>query len=533
MTESRVSSFNDPQLERRIVPGLGASQPQLMTGPVRTQLFALSVTTLLIGVALAVGLVIEHLLRLPNILLVFLPVVLFAAVRFGLVAASWACVLSIMATSFFLAPPLMSFAVSDASNVWALTIFLAVAIVTSSLAAQVRQRAAAADRHARIVEALYEFGSKLGAISDENALLHEAARKIQDMLHASVVLLVPQEGLLRTIAVDPQSAELPPQERRAAEWCWSNGQPSGRGTGNFHGVRHLFLPLDAGRGTVGVIGLLKPATESLMRQEEARLLDTLVHQVAINLERAHLAQEMHRSEMLAATEKLRSALLMSISHDLKTPLASILGNVTGLLRYGHLYDDRMRTETLAAMEEETRRLSLFVDNLLHMTRIDAGALRPTLEPVDLSDLIGSALKRVEKPLRAHHVRTALSEDLPMIALDFVLAEQVLVNVLENAGKFAPAGTDITISACREGGEVVIRIGDEGPGIPEADLPRVFDRFFRAPAGDHRPAGVGLGLAVCKGFVEAMGGVIRAGNRETGTGVVITIRFSDPAVEHQA
>lgn len=331
-----------------------------------------------------VGLVIEELLPLPNILLVFLPVVLFAAVRFGLLAASWASFLSIVATSFFLAPPTMSFAISDPSNIWALGIFLAVAIVTSSLA----------------------------------------------------------------------------------------------------------------------------------------------------LEREHLAHKMHQAEMLAATEKLRAALLMSISHDLRTPLGSILGNVTSLRQYGHLYDEKIRLEMLIAIEDETRRLSLFVDNLLHMTRIDAGALRPTIEPVDVSDLIGSALRRVAKRLSGHRVHTALASDLPMIPLDFVLAEQVLVNVLENAGKFSAAGTNITVSAEQPNDELVIRVEDQGPGIPEHDLPRIFERFFRAPVGDHRPAGVGLGLSVCKGFVEAMGGSITARNREDGKGVAITIRFSNAVTERK-
>jgi two-component system sensor histidine kinase KdpD len=165
-----------------------------------------------------------------------------------------------------------------------------------------------------------------------------------------------------------------------------------------------------------------------------------------------------------------------------------------------------------------------------MTRIDAGALRPTIEPVDLSDLIGSTLKRVARQLAGHRLRTALSSELPMVLLDFVLAEQVLVNVLENAGKFAPAGTEIVVSAVHFNDEVEIRIEDQGPGIPEQDLPKVFERFFRAPVGDHRPAGVGLGLSVCKGFVEAMGGTITAENREDAKGVAITIRFPNVAVE---
>jgi K+-sensing histidine kinase KdpD len=380
MTET-VPPVRNKEAERAEVR-VSESSGAWTAGSLKRAVIDLTVTTLLTGAALLVGLVIEHLLRLPNIMLVFLPVVLFAAVRFGLLAASWASFLSVVATSFFLAPPTMSFAVSDPSNVWALLIFLAVAIVTSSLA----------------------------------------------------------------------------------------------------------------------------------------------------LEREHLTQKMHETQMLAATEKLRAALLMSISHDLKTPLGSILGNVTSLRQYGHLYDDVTRLETLAAIEDETRRLSLFVDNLLHMTRIDAGALTPTIEPVDLSDLIGSALKRVARQLAGHRLRTALSSELPMVLLDFVLAEQVLVNVLENAGKFAPAGTEIVVSAVHYNDDVAIRIEDQGPGIPQQDLPKVFERFFRAPVGDHRPAGVGLGLSVCKGFVEAMGGTITAENREDGTGVAITIRFPNIAAE---
>ena len=225
MAERRISPLNGSEPERRGVPVPVPPEPP--TDLLQARIRALAITTLLIGVALGAGVVMEHLLKLPNILLVFLPVVLFAAVRFGLLAASWASVLSVLATSFFLAPPTMSFDVADASNVWALIIFLAVAIVTSSLAAQVRQRAAAADRHAQIVEALYEFGSKLGAISDEDELLYEALRQIDRMLHVSAVLLVPRRGVLRTVAIDPQAATLSVEARRAAEWCWQTASRPG------------------------------------------------------------------------------------------------------------------------------------------------------------------------------------------------------------------------------------------------------------------------------------------------------------------
>lgn len=519
-----MSVVRERKLERSHAAAPATFRLPPPAGRCKARVLALAATTLLTGVALLAGLVLEQSLRLPNILLVFLPVVLFAAVRFGLAAATWASVMSILATSFFLAPPTMSFAVSDPNNIWALLIFLAVAIVTSSLAAQVQQRAAAADRHSRIVESLYEFSSKLGAISDEEALIHEATRQIETLLDLPVVMFVPKNGRLSAVTRNAGDAGLPAAEQLAAEWCWKHGQPAGRGTGNLAGAASLYLPLDAGRGTVGAMGLTRDRPGPLLNPDEERLLDTLVRQVAINLERARLAEEMHHAEMLAATEKLRTALLMSISHDFRTPLASILGNVTSLREYGHLYDDGTRLETLAAMEEETRRLSLFVDNLLHMTRIDAGALRPSAEPVDLSDLVGSVRKRLEKRLAGHRVRTALDPDLPMIPLDFVLAEQVLVNVLENAAKFSPAGSEISVAAECAGHEVVIRVTDQGSGIPATELSRVFDRFFRATSADHRPAGVGLGLSVCKGFVEAMGGRISAENRTTDNGVEITIRF---------
>jgi two-component system, OmpR family, sensor histidine kinase KdpD len=525
--------FRTPKERPARVDTVTTLEPVPAKGSARGRPLGLLVTTLLIGVALAAALLIENLVKLPNILLIFLPVVLFSAVRFGLLAASWASILAIMATSFFLAEPTMSFAVSEPSNVWALLIFLAVAAVTSSLAAQVRQRAAAADRHSRTVEALYEFSSKLGAVSSAEELIQEAARQIEAMLGVAAVLLVPRDGSLRAFAPDARNAELSPAEWQAAEWCWQHGQPTGRNTGTFHGVARLFLPLDAGRGAGGALGLFREGPGPLLGADELRLLDNLVRQVAINLERGRLAEEMHRSEMLAATEKLRTALLTSISHDLKTPLASILGNVTSLRQYGHLYDEQTRLDTLAATAEEAIRLSRFVDNLLHMTRIDAGALRPTLEPVELADLVGSALKRLEKRLAGHHIETVLAEDLPMIPLDFVLAEHTLVNVLENAAKYSPAGTAITVAAQERERAVVVTVADEGPGIPAADLQRVFERFFRGPAADHRPVGVGLGLAVCKGFVEAMGGRISAENRSEGAGVMITIEFRKGDVQENA
>lgn len=477
--------------------------------------------TVLLAVSLVLGLIIETFFRIPNIQLVFLPVILFAAVRYGFWAAAVASVLSIFATDYFLVDPRLSITLPDAGNLWALLMFVVVSAFTSSLAAQVRERAAAARRHSKIVEELYAFSSRLASISGEHDLAIEAVRQVHSMLRVDALLLLPDHGALRVRAASG-AAELEPREMLAASWCWEHGEPAGRGSGVFHGVTHLYLRLDTSRGPIGVLGIGRESAGTLLSPDESRLLDALGDQVAVSLERAQLAEEMHETEMLAATERLRTALLTSISHDLKTPLASILGNVTSLREYGHLYDEPTRAEMLTFTASEALRLSRFVDNLLQMTRIDAGALRPTFEAVDLSDVVGAALQRCEKVLQNHRLATELAADLAMVPLDFVLTEHVLVNLLDNAAKYTPAASLVTIGVADRSEAIEITVKDEGPGIAADDLPHVFERFFRANVADHRRAGAGLGLAICKGFVEAMGGAITASNRVDRSGAIFTV-----------
>lgn len=487
-----------------------------LLGRVRAAAVCLS----LVALAAAIGLVIEYFTRVPNILLVFLPVVLFAAVRYGFWAATASAALSIAVTSYF-TPPVYSLAVSDPANVWALVMFTVVAAFTSSLATQIRQRAAAVAEHSQVLEQLYEFSARLAALSSRTELVQAAAEQIGNMVTARVVILGPENGVLRVLA-GSDTDELDAREQLAATWCFDQAQPAGRGTGFFHGVSRLYLPLEIARGTVGVLGLARDPPGPILSPEESRLMDALCGQLAVSLERARLAEEMHANRMLAETEKLRTALLTSISHDLKTPLASILGNVTSLREYGRLYDEPTRIEMLAQTEDETLRLNRFVDNLLHMTRIDAGALQPTFENVDVTDLVGAALSRVEKLTARHTVRTELPENLPMVPLNFVLAEHVLVNLLDNAAKYSPEGTEITLAVEERAADLVLTVADEGPGIAPTELTRIFERFFQAPVADRRRAGAGLGLAICKGFVEAMDGRIAAGNRTDRRGAVFTV-----------
>ena len=243
---------------------------------------------------------------------------------------------------------------------------------------------------------------------------------------------------------------------------------------------------------------------------------------ALAVERVTLAEDVDRARLAAETERLRSALLTSISHDLRTPLASILGSATSLNSYGPMLDEDGRRELTATIQEEAERLNRFIANLLDMTRLESGAIRPNSGPVDLAEVVGSALERAGKILAGHTVEVDLAADLPMLELDAVLFEQVLFNLLDNAAKYAPVGSRILVRAAAEDGRVRIEVMDEGDGIPPADVERIFDKFYRVHAQDRQRAGTGLGLAICRGFVEAMGGTIVAGNRNDRKGAVFTL-----------
>jgi two-component system sensor histidine kinase KdpD len=469
-----------------------------------------------------VGIGAEVLLNVPNLLLVFLPVILFAAVRYGIWMALASSVVSVAASSYLLADPRYSLAVSDPGNIWAMLFFFMVAGVTSALAARIKRQTEALRRSTRITEELYALSSTLAALSGTEELLRAAAQRVATMLHLDVTLFAPRGGKLMVRASAPAGADLGEQERAAAQWCFEQGEPAGPGTGAAHPVRGLYLPLRTGTSVVGVIGVYGSQPAPRLPSELAQLLDALRHQIAMSLERAQLAEQMQEANMLLAADELRAALLTSISHDLKTPLATILGNISSLREYGMLYDEQTRAEMLHLAEAETLRLAHFVENLLQMTRIDAGALKPNFELIDLSDLVGSAVTRCQQRLACHRVETRLAADLPMVCLDFVLTEQVLVNLLDNAAKYAPAGSEVSIGAVADAERVLIEVKDEGPGMAEGDLTLVFERFYRARAADHRQAGSGLGLAICKGFVEAMGGAVHAGNRPDRSGAVFTV-----------
>jgi len=480
-----------------------------------------------VAAACLAALFLRHTFAVSNLALVFLVGVLASAVNYGLWPSLFASVVSVLAFSFFFLPPLYTFTVADPENVVALFFFGVVAVIASNLTARLRAQAIAAQQRARITEELYLFSGKLAGAAGLDDVLWATVYQIALLLKVRVVLLLPEEGRLALKAGFPPEDQLDEADLAAAQWCFEKNQAAGRGADTLPGAKRLFTPMRTGRGPIGVIGIDSDRDGVLLRPEESRLLDSLSDQAALAIERVYLARDIAKARLAAETDRLRQALLTSISHDLRTPLASIIGSASSLVSHSAELDPQVRMTLLRTIQEEAERLNRFIGNLLDMTRLESGSLIPQSSLVDLSDLVGATLQKAQKILKDHKVEIALEPGLPMLALDMVLMEQVLFNLLDNAAKYAPAGSPITITARRERNSVVLEVADEGEGIPEADCERIFDKFFRVHRTDRQRVGTGLGLAICRGFVEAMGGTICAANRTDRPGAIFIVKLPIP------
>ncbi len=485
-----------------------------------------------VAAALGAGHVLHRVLALNNLALVFLTAVLASAVTGGLAPSLYASVISVLAFNYFFLPPLYTFTISDPENIVALLVFAVVSVIASNLTARVRAQAVTARLRAKTTEDLYQFSRKLAGVVTMDDLLWATAYQIAAMLKVHVVLLLPEAGSVAVRAGYPPEDVIEDADLAAAVWAWENNRPTGKGADTLPGAKWLFLPMRTGRGVVGVVGIDtgsgKRRASGFLTPDQRRLLDALIDQAALAIERVTLAEDVDRTKLAAETERLRSALLTSISHDLRTPLASILGSATSLVSYGPKMDEEDRRDLAATIQDEAERLNRFIANLLDMTRLESGAIQPRTGAVDLSEVVGSALERVSRILAGHRVDIDLPVDLPMVEIDAVLIEQALFNLLDNAGKYAPAGSLITVRGRQDGGLVRIEVQDEGCGIPPEDVERIFDKFYRVHAQDRQRAGTGLGLAICRGFVEAMGGTVTAGNRLDRSGAVFTLTLPKAA-----
>jgi two-component system, OmpR family, sensor histidine kinase KdpD len=480
-----------------------------------------------VAAATAIAFLLRQTLGVSNLAQVFLIAVFASAMTYGLWASVLACFASVLAYNYFLLPPLYTFTIAGPENVVALFFFAVVAIIASNLAARVRNQAVVARDRTRITEELYLFSRKLAGTATLDDLLWATVHQIALMLKVRVVVLLPEDGGLVVKAGFPPEDMLDEADLAAAKWSFERNQATGRGADTLPGAKRRFMPLRTGRGAVGVVGIDSDKPGLLLTPEESRLLDALSDQAALAIDRVNLTQDIDRARLAAETDRLRAALLTSISHDLRTPLASIVGSASSLVSHGHEFDATVQASLMRTILEEAERLNRFIGNLLDMTRLESGPLKAQTGAADLSDIVGAALQRADKILQNHTVEISIESRLPLLDLDMVLMEQVLFNLFDNAAKYAPQGSCITITARHEGGSVVIQVLDEGEGIPEADLERIFDKFYRVRRSDRQRAGTGLGLAICRGFVESMGGSITAANRSDRRGAVFTITLPAP------
>ena len=481
------------------------------------------------AVATGVGVLIDTHVNLSNISLVYVVPVLIAAARHGLIPSLWVSSLSVLCYNFFFLPPLYEFTITDPANVVALFFFMFVSIAASALGTRTRAQAEAARREARTTAELYAFSRKIAGVIELDDLLWIVVTHLARLLNAEVSMLMPDKsvseaGKLTLRAAFPPDSEFSQADLAAARWSWNSEKPTGRGTDTLPGGRWLFTPIQTSRSSIGVIGILALVEGRHLTSSERRLLEAVGSQAAVAIERVALAADIDQARLGAERERLRSAMLTSVSHDLRTPLASIIGALTSLKSQRERYDETTRDELMNTALSEAERLDRFVGNLLDMTRLDAGAIVPKRESVEAGDLVSTTLRRAKPLIGDHVVASIIEPGLPTLSLDFVLAEQTLFNLLDNAAKYSSPGSRIEIEARRAGDHIEIVVRDEGPGIAPASLGRLFDKFYRADDGDRRRAGTGLGLAIAKGFVEVLGGSIKAGNRTDRSGAEFTVSY---------
>lgn len=465
----------------------------------------------------------------PTLALLYIGAVMASALSFGLLPSLFSAVAATLAFNFFFMPPLYRFTVADPANIITLIVFLGIAILLSGLAARSRLLAERARRRESDTATLYAFAAKLAGVRLLDDLLWAVAHQLALMLKRGVVLLMPdEEGHLLVRSGYPPDDRLTEAERAAAQWSWDQGRPAGRGTDTLPGAERCFLPLRTISGSVAVVGLDGPAPAGDMR----RLLDALCDQAAVAIERIRLADDLDEASVKAQSEHLRGLLFTSISHDLRTPLSSIMGAATTLRRDHDRLAPAARDELLLSIEEEGERLNAFVGNLLDMTRLESGALEPRRQWLAMSEVVATALRRAERMLKAHEVKVTVEPGLPPLRLDHALMEQVVINLLDNARKYAPAGSPILIDIRRRGDRIETDVTDQGPGIPPSERTQVFDKFYRIRGGDQQVAGTGLGLAICKGFVEVHGGRVEIlpgpGNRGTTVRIGLPVDPMAPA-----
>jgi two-component system sensor histidine kinase KdpD len=472
----------------------------------------------LVAFSTLIGLSIRGNFEPTNLVMLYLTSVVISAIFLGRGPSLLAAIVGVLAFDFFLIPPYLTFAVSDTQYILTFAVLFVVSLVISSLTARVREQAESAIQREKQTSALYNLGRDLTSATDLKSITDIIIAHITQAFDREIAIFLPVNGHLRPFASSP--GYLPDENELAvAIWAFEHDQPAGRGTDTLPAAPLRCQPLKTSKGIVGVLGIRPKDASSFLTPEQRQTLVAFTNQAALAIERASLVEQARQAELLQATEILQTALLNSISHDLRTPLVAITGALTSLDEQAENLNDEYRRSLIGTAREEADRLNRLVGNLLSMTRIESGAIKLSNEPGDVQDVIGTALEQLGKRMEKHEVNVNVPPDLPLIPMDFTLMVQVLVNLLENAVKYSPENSPIDVSATLADGKARIQVADRGVGIPPEDLVRVFDKFYRV----QRPksvSGTGLGLSISKGIVDAHHGSIYARNRENGGSLLV-------------
>lgn len=457
---------------------------------------------LLVGAALLAGHALQSALPSASLSLILLVAVLLSAITSGFWTGLIAAFLAFFGYDFFFVEPLHTFSVARPEDALTLAVFLIVAAMTGLLAGGVRGEANAARERADALEVLSAYSAELSAANSDAAIEDALLRHLSNASGGPVVELKEDGAKLKLIASSPPGMTIDPADLLAADWVSRRAQAWPATASGWSGNNFSFHPLTRGASVVAVYGVVDDPEDG----EGVRIVETMLRQAGIALERVTFARDAEDARAIAEQERIRSALISSISHDLRTPLATILGSVTSLRELGEAMPAEARADLLLAIEEETGRLARFVSNLLAMTRLEAG-LDIKREWIDAGDVAGAAVKRARQSFPASQIVLEAGPEALLLFADADLLEQALFNLIDNAVKFSASDAPVRVAVSNGPKTVEFAVTDDGPGVPAQELDHIFEKFYRFSRSGI--GGAGLGLAICRGVVTALGGAIRA------------------------
>jgi two-component system sensor histidine kinase KdpD len=446
---------------------------------------------------------------------VYLLAVFLVALWCGRREAVTASLVSVLLFDVLFVAPRYSLAVSDTQYVVTFAVMLVVALLTSELTSRVKRQADASSSHAARTEALYRLSRQMTGLINGGQIVEQSEQIVSEVFGGHAVIFTPdRQGQLRPVLSNLAAFAATAAEFATAQWVFDRNQPAGLGTDTLPSASSFYLPLATPQGPGGVLAFQPRDPQSLNTPETRRLLETFATQIALALERGRLAEQTHEARVEVAAEQLRSSLLSSVSHDLKTPLAVIAGASSSLLEASSLDADTQR-QLLETIAEETLRLNRLLENILQMSKLDAGHAAPNKEWHVLEEIVGSALHRTRRELQSHLVDVHVPANLPLVQVDGLLIEQLFINLLENAARHTPEGSRVRIEAAVEGPALRVSVLDNGPGLPAGSEEKIFEKFYRGTRSADSARGSGLGLAICRAIAKAHGGEITAANRSEG------------------